>query len=492
MIDFVSLHTHTHSSLLDGFSTEDDYLTKAQQLGQRGLGVSDHGNLHTIYSFLKKSKDMGMIGVPGCEFYVAPINPDGAKRKSSVFYGPGGKKSEKYDVSSNGAYLHLTVWAYNNVGLHNLFKLSTASNDPTRFYQKPRIDFDLLVDHSEGLIVSTGCPSSEISTRFLLGQDDKAYEYAGRLKEVFNDRLFVEVMDHNMPIDLEKQLLPKQLELSKKMGIPLLATNDCHYAEKEDYISHEEMLCVQSGAKMSDSTYDEGGPRFAFTGHEYYLKSAEEMDKLFPQKDFPDALSNSVAITEMASDISLEFNPNLKPKPVLPPEFSTEVEYYKHLIQTGFKERYGNAPIEVKREAVKRNKKEFDVIYSSDFIGYMLVVRDYIQFARDNFSTKNVQDEIIALGVGSGRGSVGGSIHAYELGISEVDPIKHDLIFERFLSAGRGATYLLEYDDGSTEEIIVSDKKNVLSDDSEEASRKYIHQLQVGDKIVVDDDTNNE
>lgn len=491
MIDFVSLHTHTHSSMLDGFSTDADYLSKAQQLGQRGLGVSDHGNLFTIYSFLKKAKERDMLGVPGCEFYVAPINPQGAKRKEAVFYGPGGNKAEQYDVSSNGAYLHLTVWAYNNVGLHNLFRLSTLSNDPSRFYQKPRIDFDMLADNSEGLIVSTGCPSSEISTRFLLGQDDKAYEYAGRLKEVFGDRLFVEIMDHNMPIDLEKILLPKQLELSKKMGIELLATNDCHYAEKHDAISHEEMLCVQSGSKMSDPTYDNGGNRFAFSGNEYYLKSGDQMAELFPQRDFPNALSNSVKIAEMASDISLDYNPNLKPKPVIPSEFKDEVDYYKHLIQKGFKERYGDSSVEVKKEAIKRNKKEFDVIHSSDFIGYMLVVRDYLNFARENYSTRNEQDEIIALSIGGGRGSVGGSIHAYELGISEVDPIEHDLIFERFLSAGRGATYLLEYDDGTTEEIVVSETKQVISDtDNDEnnvLAKKYIHQLQIGDKIVVDD-----
>lgn len=497
MIDFVSLHTHTHSSLLDGFSTDTDYLNKAEELGQRGLGISDHGNLHTIYSFLKKSKERGMIGVPGCEFYLAPINSDGAKRQSQVFYGAGGKRSERYDVSSNGAYLHLTIWAYNNVGLHNLFRLSTLSNDPTRFYKKPRIDFDLLADNSEGLVVSTGCPSSEISTRFLLGQDDKAYEYAGRLKEVFGDRLFVEIMDHNMPIDLEKILLPKQMELSKKMDIPLLATNDCHYAEQQDHVSHEEMLCVQSGARMTDKTYDEGGPRFAFTGHEYYLKSGEEMSEIFPDRDFPNALSNSVAIAEMASDISLEYDPHLKPKPVIPEGFKDEVEYYKHLIQKGFKERYGNESIEVKKEAIKRNKKEFDVIHSSDFIGYMLVVTDYLKFARENYSTKNEQDDIIALGIGPGRGSVGGSIHAYELGISEVDPVKHDLIFERFLSAGRGATYLIEYDDGTTEEIIVSDTKKTLPsidknfESDNEIVNKYIHQLNVGDTIVVDE-TDNE
>lgn len=488
MKDFVSLHTHTHNSLLDGFSKTNEYFDEVERLGQKGLGISDHGNLHGIYDFLQEGKKRGLSTTPGIEFYVAPINPDGAFRKSSVFYGVGGKKAEQYDVSSNGAYLHLTAWAYNNTGLQNLFKLSTYSNDTRRFYQKPRIDFDLLADHSEGLVVSTGCPSSEISTRFLLGQDDKAYEYAGRLKEVFNDKLFVEIMDHNMGIDLERRLIPKQLELSRKMGIPLLATNDCHYAHKEDHVAHEEMLCVQSGARMTDATYDNGGPRFAFTGTEYYLKSAEEMLQLFPEDQFPDAISNSVAIAEMSSDIGIEFNPHLKPKPFIPSEFKDEVEYYKYLINKGFKEKYGDAPREVKEEAIRRNKKEFEVIHSSDFIGYMLVVRDYLNYAEENYSVRDEQNRIIASAIGGGRGSVGGSIHAYELGISAVDPIKHDLIFERFLSAGRGATYELTYDDGSTEKIIVSDQKIVETEEGTKA-RKYIHQLEIGDKIVVDDET---
>lgn len=401
---YVSLHNHGHHSMLDGYSTPDEYIEAAVKLGHKGLGLSDHGNLHGVYSFINNARKNGIIPTPGCEFYVAPINPDGAQRIAPVFYGPGGKKASKFDVSSNGAYLHLTVWAYNNVGLMNLFKLSTMSNNPLHFYQKPRIDFDMLANHSEGLVVSTGCPSSEISTRFLLDQDDRAYEYAGRLKDIFGDRLFVEIMDHNMNIELERDLLPKQLLLSKKMGLPLLATNDCHYAHKQNHTAHEEMLCVQSGARMSDETYDNGGPRFAFTGSEYYLKTAEQMAEIFPQRDFPDALINSVAISEMSSDISIDFNPNLKPKPHVPEEFDDEVHYYKHLIQEGYKERYGNAPIEVRQEAVARNKKEFKVIHSSDFIGYMLVVRDYLAWTRKNYSTRDTAGDILALPLGGGRG----------------------------------------------------------------------------------------
>ena len=479
--EYVSLHTHTHNSLLDGFSTTQEYVQRAVELKLPGLGASDHGNTFGTYDFIKSCRDAGLTPVPGCEFYVAPISDRGMFLKEPVFYGNPSQRRE--DVSSRGAYLHLTVWAYNNTGLTNLFKLSTISNAPERFYQKPRIDFDLLADHAEGLVVSTGCPSSEISTRFRLGQHDKAYEYAGRLKEVFGDKLFMEIMDHNMSISLERELMPLQMEMAKKMGLPLLATNDSHYALKENAKAHEEMLCSQSGALMSDKTSDEGGPRFAFNGDQYYLKSSEEMASLFPERDFPGALSNSLLIAEMASDINMTYNPHLKPKPIIPEGFEDEVAYYKHLLNDGFRWRYGNASDEIKARVKKQIHHEMNVIYSSDFIGYMLTVTDYLKFTREKYSTRNEAGDIVALSLGVGRGSVGGSIHAYLLGISEIDPIEHDLIFERFLSAGRGATYRITYDDETSEDIIVSDEKQVLTETGEKKNR-YIHQLSVGDTVL--------
>jgi DNA polymerase-3 subunit alpha len=481
--EFMSLHTHTHNSMLDGFSKTMEYLDRAEKLNQPGIGISDHGNLFGVYDLIQGARARDMIGVPGCEFYVAPINPEGAQKKGPVFYGPGGQKAERNDVSSNGAYLHMTVWAYNNVGLQNLFKLSTLSFRPENVYQKPRIDFTMLTEHSEGLIVATGCPSSEISTRFLLGQDDKAYEYARRLKDVFGDRLFVEIMDHNMSISLERDLLPKQLELSKKLSIPLLATNDSHYAHPHDAIHHEEMLCLQSGAFMDSPTWDEGGNRFAFQGDQYYLKSSEEMAAIFPEADFPGALKSSLVIAEMTQEITLDFNPHLRPKPQIPPAFADEVEYYKHLLEEGFQRRYGSFSADVQEEARRRISHEFQVIHSSDFVGYMLTVREYLVWTRETYSTRNEQGEILALSIGVGRGSVGGSIHAYLLDISEVDPIEHDLIFERFLSAGRGATYRIVYSDGTSEEIVVSDEKQVRNA-AGELEHKYVHQLQPGDIIV--------
>lgn len=480
--DFASLHNHSErGSLLDGYGTIDEYLNVTEENGQKALGITDHGTGFALYDLITKARSRGITPVPGIEAYMAPASPEGAKAKRKIFYGKNGEKSGNNDVSANGAYLHQTIWAINNTGMHNLFKLISLSNQTEHFYKAPRIDFNMLAEHSEGLVVATGCPSSEISTRFLLGQDKEAYQYAYRLKEVFGDRLFVEVMNHNMSIDLERRLLPKQLQLAKKLDLPLLATGDSHYAHKNHAKHHEELLCSQSGAKMSDETYDKGGSRFAFEGNEYYLKTTAEMEQLFPNNDFPNALTNTMLIAEMAQDITLDFDPDLKVKAIIPEGFN-EVTYLKHLSKEGFKKRYGNASREVQQEALKRFKEEFEVLHSSDFINYILTVQEYLDWAKKGYSTYNQEGEIIAYPVGVGRGSVGGSIIAFLIGISEVDPIRYDLLFSRFLSAGRGATYLVEYDDGTSEEIIVSETKKIKTEDGN-SKEKYIHQLKLGDEV---------
>lgn len=483
MAEFTSLHNHTHGSILDGFATPREYLLRAKELGMTTVGITDHGYVTKLLEFLKLAKDLDMKGVPGCEVYVAPINPEGARVKTPVFYGPDGKKA-RYDVSSNGAYLHLTLWAYNTTGLKNLFKLSTKSFSPENVYSKNRIDFEMLAEHSEGLVVSTGCPSSEISTRFLLDQDEKAYEYAGRLRDVFGpDRLFVEVMNHNMTIDLERLLLPKQTKLARELGLGLLATNDCHYTLREEARFHEEMLCSQSNSRMSVPTTADGGTRFAFEGSEYYLKTAEEMLALFPVEDFPGALSNTMKVAEMTQDLTLRFDPHLRPKAPIPEGFD-ELGYFKHLINEGYKARYGGASREVRQEAKRRIAHEFKVVHSSDFVGYFLTVHEYLSWIKNGYSTLDDQGRVLASPLGPGRGSVGGSIIAYLLGISELDPIKHDLIFERFLSAGRGATYRITYDDGTSEDLVVSEEKKLLGPEGEVL--KYIHELSMGDEVLVD------
>lgn len=480
--DFVHLHNHSDAgSVLDGFGKLTEYVNQVASMGQPALGISDHGSVASVYTLIKKAKEAGITPVPGCEFYVAPQNPEGAKVSRPVYYGANGQRSPEFDVSSNGSYTHQTTWAVTNEGLSNLFKLSTMSNNPEHFYSKPRIDFNMLAEHSEGLVVASGCPSSEISTRLLMGQDKEAYEYAGRMKEIFGERFFIEIMEHGMSIDLERKLLPKLMKMSKKMNLPLLATNDAHYTSADETLHHEEMLCSQSGSRMSDRTWEEGGSRFAFDGNQYYLKTSEEMSELFPDRDFPNATANTLLIAEMAQGISMNYDPSLKPHSVLP-EGETEETYFRKLIGAGLRARYGDATPEVKREAKRRAEIEFEVIHSSNFIGYFLTVYEYINWTRDLYSVRDEANEILALSVGVGRGSVGGSIIAFLLNISEIDPIKYDLLFERFLSAGRGDIYEITYEDGTTEKVVVSEKRNVAGRD------RYIHELNVGDVVDYSDD----
>lgn len=483
--DYVHLHVHSDNSILDGMGTIPEYVNRASELGQRGIGLSDHGDVYGLYGLLQESKKAGISAVPGCEFYVAPENSEGAKHIGPIFYGRGEKGAGSADVSGRGSYLHLTVWAINNTGLHNLFKLSTLSWQKEHYYSKPRIDFNMLAEHSEGLVVATGCPSSEISTRFRLGQDDKAYEYAQRLKEVFGDRLYVEIMEHGMKSDLERNLLGKQLELAKKLDLELLATNDAHYGHKHDSPHHEEMLAAQSQSYMSEPPFSEGGKRFAFEGDQYYLKSFEEMNELFPDRDFPRALSNTIGIAEMAQDISFEYDPTLKPKPVLE-DGVDEVSYFKKLIEEGFKKRYGHLSKDIQKEAKKCIQDEFHVFHSSDYVGYMLTVHEYTNWTQNNYSTVDSTGVRLALPTGPCRGSAGGSVVSYCLGITELDPLRHNLIFERFLSPGRGSVYEVVYEDGTTEQFIASDEVTVKSGD--DTKIHYAHKLEPGDTVLVENE----
>lgn len=381
---WVSLHSHSEFSLLDGYAKIKDYVDTASERGATGFGLADHGTCGGLYELITLCNEAGIQPVPGFEAYVAPENEQGAFVKSPVFYGPNGNKAAKYDVGGNGAHLHLTLFAYNKTGLNNLLKLTSLAWEKERFYQKPRIDTDLLFAHSEGLIVTTGCPSSEVSTRFLLGQDDKAYEYASRLKSVFGENMYVEVMDHNMENeDLERILLPKLVKMAKDLDIPLLATNDSHYVFKEDAESHERMLSMQTQTLMDEPTFNEGGRRFAFSGPEYYMKTDEEMRALFPDDKYPNAVDNTLKVVEKCEEFKFDYDPHLRPEIELP-EGETPVSYFRKLIDEGFKAKRGHESEEIQQESRRRIEHEFEVIHSNDFVTYFLVVHDYIDWAHKN------------------------------------------------------------------------------------------------------------
>lgn len=378
------LHSHSEYSILDGYARIKDYVKTAKAQGATGFGLTDHGTCAGLYEMIEECNKEGIQPVPGFEAYVAPEHPDGARNLSPTYYGPNGIKAKKYDVSGNGAYLHLTLFAYNETGLKNLLELTSLAWDKAHYYLKPRIDSEMLFKHSEGLIVTTGCPSSEISTRFLLGQDDKAYEYASRLKSVFGDKMFVEVMDHSMKNeDLERILLPKLRKLSEDLNIPLLATNDCHYVLKSDADPHERMLAMQTKRKMDEPSFNEGGTRFAFSGPEYYMKTDEEMRKLFPENLYPGAVDNTNVVLDMCEEFKLDYDPHLRPEIEIPDGY-TEVTYLKKLITEGFLKKRGSASEEIQNESKKRIKEEFEVIHSNDFVSYFLVVNDYIDWAHNN------------------------------------------------------------------------------------------------------------
>lgn len=467
--NYVPLHNHSHYSTLDGFATIEEYIKICKEFGFPGFGLADHGTASGLYRFITKMQGAGLIPVPGVEFYVAPENPKGAKAKEQIFYGQNGK-APKYDVSK-GAYTHLTVFAYNNKGLENLFKLSSLSYLKEHFYHEPRIDTNMLAEHSEGLIVTTGCPSSEVSRRFLLGQDDKAYEYASRMKSIFGDNYYVEIMNHKMVNEeLENILVPKQIKLARDLDIKIIATNDSHYGCKKDALAHEHFLAMSTDAKMSQLPKNSGGTRFTFSGPEYHVKGYEEMLTLFPADVAEEALLNTLEVMEKCKDIKLEYNAHLRPVLEVP-EGETAISYFQKLIYEGFEKKRGHQPRAIQEESVKRIQEEFKVLHSNDFIDYFLVVNDYIDYAHKN-----------NIGVGAGRGSVGGSEIAYVLDISNTDPIRFDLLFERFLSPGRGSLYQIDYISGKSEEIAVSDKKRVYLD-ANTSKIVYVHEIKNGDVV---------
>lgn len=437
--NFVNLHNHSDYSLLDGFGTVDEYIARAVELEQPALGLTDHGNVCGLYSFVNKCHKAGIKPIPGIEAYVAPVNPKGAKCHKPIRYGVAGQES--IDVSGNGSYLHMTLFAMNKQGMKSLYALVREASEegnafshlPLKegegnFYTKPRMDMDMLAAHNAGLIATTGCPSGEIQTRFRLGQDREAYDYATRMAELFDGRYFVEIMDHSMKgNDIERNVLPKLIKLADDLHLPLIATNDAHYCRAEDAPHHEEMLCSNSKAKMTDPTYEQGGNRFAFNGNQYYLKSSANMLTIPVFQEHPEAVENTVKLADMVEDINFELEGDLRPEVKIPDGYD-EVSWFKHKIKEGFikKRVQAGASKEVIRESQKRIAHELPVFTENNFAQYMLVVQDYINWAREH-----------GILVGFGRGSVGGSEIAYLMNISDTDPIRHNLMFERFLNPER-------------------------------------------------------
>jgi len=379
-------------------------VAKVENPDARAIAITDHGNLFGAYEFYKSAKAVGVKPIIGIEAYIAPGSRHDRKR---VKWAEGGED----DVSGGGAYTHMTILAENNKGMSNLFKLSSLAS-LEGYYYKPRMDRELLQQYAPGLIATTGCPGGEIQTRLRMGDYAGAKKAAGDYQDIFGkENYFLELMEHG--IDIERRTRTDLLKLAKDLAIPLLATNDLHYTFKEDEQAHAALLCIQSGSMLADPK------RFKFENDEFYLKSAHQMRELFAE--IPEACDNTLLIAQRC-EISFREGENLLPQfPV--PKGESEESWLEKEVARGLAMRF---PEGVPQEHLKRAAYEVQVICQMGFPGYFLVVADLVNYARKK-----------GIRVGPGRGSAAGAVVAYALGITGLDPIKHGLLFERFLNPER-------------------------------------------------------
>ncbi len=390
--------------MLDGAARVEELVREVANQGMPAIAITDHGNVFGAYEFHKQAKKAGVKPIIGIEAYVAP---ESRFKKERVKWADGGED----DVSGGGAYTHMTLLAEDNTGLSNLFKLSSLAS-LEGFYYKPRMDRELLAQYSTGLIATTGCPGGEIQTKIRMGAYKDALKAASELRDIFGpENFFLEVMDHG--IDIETRVKEDLLKLGKALKLPFLATNDLHYTKHEDAGAHEALLCVQSGSTIADPK------RFKFENSEFYLKSADQMRELFA--DLPGACDNTLWIAERCN-ITMREGENLMPQFEVP-KGQTEASWLTELANQGLADRLGGV---IPPEYQERLDYELSVMIKMGFPGYFLVVSDLCSHARE-----------VGIRVGPGRGSAAGSLVSYVLGITQLDPIKHGLLFERFLNPER-------------------------------------------------------
>jgi len=401
---FVHLHVHTEYSMLDGAARLDDLFTKAAELGMPALAMTDHGNVFGAYDFWKKARAHGIKPIIGTEAYLAP----GSRfDRTRVKWGAGGED----DVSGGGAYTHMTMLSTSTRGMQALFRLSSLAS-LEGYYYKPRMDKELLAEHAVDMIGTTGCPSGEIQTYLRMGAYDKARRSAGEFRDIFGPgNFYVELMDHGIGIEARTQ--KDLLRLAKELDLPLLATNDLHYTSAEDAKAHEVLLCVQSGKTMADPG------RFKLDAQDFYLKSPHEMRSLW--RELPEACDNTLLIAERC-ETSFTEGADLMPRVDVPAGYS-EQTWLREQVHAGLVRRFPGGVPEAHRTQADY---EVDVICQMGFPGYFLVTADLVRYAHE-----------AGIRVGPGRGSAAGSLVAYALAITELDPIQHKLLFERFLNPER-------------------------------------------------------
>jgi DNA polymerase-3 subunit alpha len=405
---FVHLHVHTDYSMLDGAARLGDLFAETARMGMPALAMTDHGNVFGAFDFYTKAKAAGVKPIIGMEAYLTP----GTSRyeRTRVRWADGGGD----DVSGGGAFTHMTLLAESTAGMHNLFRLASRSSLEGFFY-KPRADRELLSEYADGLIGTTGCPSGEVQTWLRIGDYERARASAAEFRDIFGaGNFFVELMDHGL--DIETRVRDGLLRLSTDLDLPVVATNDLHYAHRDDADAHEVLLCVQSGKTMADPK------RFKLEGHDYYLKSPAEMRSLWADKhDLREACDNTLMIAERC-EVVFDESASLMPRFDVP-DGEDERSWFAKEVERGLARRYPHA---IPQEVRERADYEVAMILQMGFPGYFLVTADLIGWARAQ-----------GIRVGPGRGSATGSLVSYAMGITELDPLEHNLLFERFLNPDR-------------------------------------------------------
>ncbi|HEV2759619.1 MAG TPA: DNA polymerase III subunit alpha, partial [Acidimicrobiales bacterium] len=407
MGNFAHLHVHTEYSMLDGAARIDEVLAAAAADGQPAIGITDHGNMYGVLDFYRAARKAGITPVLGTEAYMAGESRFERPVRRGRVDDTGGEGGEGEKL-----YYHLTLLAETNPGYKNLLKLSSAAY-LEGYYYKPRVDWELLERHHQGVIATTGCLGGVVLQALLRDDLPLATKLTSRLSDIFGpDGLYVELQDHGM--ETQHRTNRHLIEIARDLHLPLLATNDSHYVHQEGSVAHDALLCVQTGALVDDPK------RFRFETDQHYLKTAAEMRALFAE--VPEACDNTLLIAERAS-VEIEFGKPEMPRFDVPERFDSEEAYLRHLTMEGARERYG-APLPA--DAAERIDKELTVIEDMGLSAYFLIVWDLIAYARNK-----------GIRVGPGRGSAAGCCVAYCLKIVDLDPLKYGLIFERFLNAGR-------------------------------------------------------
>lgn len=391
---FTHLHVHTEYSLLDGSSKIKELLPRAKELGMDSLAITDHGVMYGVIDFYKKAKEVGIKPILGCEIYVAP-----------------GSRFDREQGRGEDRYYHLVLLAENNQGYKNLMKIVTRGFTEG-YYYKPRVDYEVLEKYHEGIIALSACLAGEIPNKILKEDFDGARAAANKMRDIFGENnFFLELQDHG--IRQQTQVNTSLIRLSRELGIPMVVTNDVHYIREEDAVPHDLLLCIQTGKKVSDQD------RMRYEGGQYYLKSEEEMQKVFPYAR--EAMDNTHKIAERCN-VEIVFGEQKVPKFDVPEGYDA-FSYLKELCETGLVKRYGDSP---PQELQERLSYELSTIKNMGYVDYFLIVWDFIRFAKSQ-----------GIAVGPGRGSAAGSIVSYCLEITNIDPIRYQLIFERFLNPER-------------------------------------------------------